>query len=163
MVLVNPLVRENQPPILRMSASKKCSQYIGYSRSQHRLGGGYILMDGNPFDCVRVRPLVMPSILGGHRQMVARFPNHFAQSLRKTSIRVTERDKVSICNLTSKQDVHRFSQFMLNLILCQSREQRMPGRVRPERHETRARHFLHLFPRQKRTAYRGRILTQGSR
>src|SRR6266705_3251155 len=115
-------------------------------------------MNSNPFECIKVRPLVMPSILGGHRQMVARFSNHFAQSLRKTPVRVTERDEASVCNLAANQNVHRLSQFMLSLFLCQSRQERMPGGVRPKTHEARTRHFLHLFPRQKSTTCWGRIL-----
>src|SRR6266852_9693863 len=67
---------------------------VGYSPYEHRFRGGHILMDGNPFDRIRVRPSVMPSILGGHGQMVASFPYHFAQSLRIISIRITEGDEV---------------------------------------------------------------------
>src|SRR3981189_2978380 len=104
-------------------------------------------MNGDPLDRVRVRSLAMPSVLGGHRQMVARFLNHFAQPLRKTPVRVTERDDVSFCNLVSNQSVPRFSQLMSSLFLCQSRQERMPGGVRPKTHEARARHFLDLFPR----------------
>src|SRR5688500_10656772 len=104
-----------------------CSQYVGESRSEHCIGGGDILMYRNPPDGKHVRSLPVPAVLSSGRQMIARTPNHFAQALRVTPVRVAERDEVAIDDLAGDQHIQRLAQFMLSLFLGQRRQERVRG------------------------------------